>query len=1518
MLIPILTISILVNLAYGQTNSKGVEIFLNEYKDGGNTKALIIGVSKYNNLSPDRQLNYADDDARLFYTYLIKRGVNKNNIKLLTDSFATAANVNSDLFKLLAYAKENDTIYIYFSGHGDVNNLRGNGYLLLYDVSPPTSGDYTSGGVLRMDDLKKDAENLKTKGCIIVMILDACRSGVITESNDEYSKQFLNHAKEDWSRSIKLISCQPGQSSYESIKWGNGHGAFSWFLVNGLCGGAEDPQIGYVRAKNLNAYIDQNLFLETNKLQSPSLVPDCEFSFGKVTSKLRELNVKQWDISPETIMMGKGNYTPFENIDEGTKLLLSRFLESIENRKLIPNKYFNNITEFLQIVNPSELREHKNKITAYKISENGEILISGDKSGKIIVWNIKGRVIKKRIDAFADISCIDIYKDSMFAVSSIDGSTKILSNIDYSIIQSFKFSQNNINKLAFDPEGKILVAYGDDNKIELYDIKQRKLHKPIKLYKNKVELLSFSRDSNYILAGLDNNSIKSWMLSDLKAGRIFNDQNTTIKGMYFDKNMNIIYSIDTDNQLLLYDIHFNRLTKKILKINSNEPINIKPNKEKKYLFLSSFGNFNIQIIDLESFKNIDFNKPSDYKRNFEVVFDDNNSTLISMEDNGNMRFYDLIFPKSYASELWDTLIQIKELKPYYNKLRSTFAVALQAEGVEIMAKIINDYTIDICVDSVRFAIDKIDYALQLYSNERDRFYDKMNFTKYFLETYISLSKRVQKNYASEIKKMQYIATNLPDASYPHNALAILFKRINDLYYSEVSSNKAIDNSPRWVAPQYELADTYIRTHRVDSAIDIYKKIIKLTPNNDLGYFYLSSLYTDLGRFREADSIIVSGFEKSESNVKLNLAAAKLYLSRFDYPTAQSYLFKSVVADSSYSATFKLIGDYATEYFERVDHKVNHLQIANNSYSNALYLDSLSPNNYVNLAVFYLKLFEYFGNDTCVFTNNFQKGLPYYKLNSLSNSKIAPDINMLFSAIDLCYEALELDSFYLPAYKVLGDIYIYFSDKKNTSFQNTLHSNSLSSFANVQDSFIESYFRKFCAPIISSEQANAFAFYQLRKGDTISAIKNFNHSLTIDRKNINTYINLLDLYHSIGYKKQYDSTLVVMTKNVINSPIPYFEYFRYENNSLNKSKIEESIKKNDSKFRGVKLHESIQNINSITQNHTLKDWRLADHKFKYQSALTEKNLISENEKHRISDGYYIIMDCPLGENDYQNYLYANQISNFYNKFFNLTSKIGYNNQNQQWYVIGANFDLKTKKTKIYDKIEQLTRKGITNCWLLKVDKNSYHYQSFIDSILSPDYRLNCSVGEYIVIYTTSEKNDAIGKLKYLSFKHKFDNLELLSDSLNNKFYLTIKIDNLGKALNNNHIDSLIIKLSGEEKFKKIWVLNANCDQGDYSLFEPKTKNYSKEVLVSFPNSELLIPGYYLVVGTFVDLESNSAKAIQQTLQNKKIPYYIFSNFNNEGKKLYFVYTHRCSNLKLCKKRKYELNYLGIKDSWIMCY
>ena len=137
---------LVIDSVIGQSTPKGASISNTvDTSKKGNTWAVIVGISKYQNL---QGLNYADNDAFAFYDYLVnKKGLAKEHVQLLVNEKAIASDIYGALEWLNLSVKPNDRVIFYFSGHGDVETktIYQDGFLLASDA--PTAAYMTKGTI---------------------------------------------------------------------------------------------------------------------------------------------------------------------------------------------------------------------------------------------------------------------------------------------------------------------------------------------------------------------------------------------------------------------------------------------------------------------------------------------------------------------------------------------------------------------------------------------------------------------------------------------------------------------------------------------------------------------------------------------------------------------------------------------------------------------------------------------------------------------------------------------------------------------------------------------------------------------------------------------------------------------------------------------------------------------------------------------------------------------------------------------------------------------------------------------------------------------------------------------------------------------------------------------------------------------------------------------------------------------------------------------------------------------------
>ena len=93
----------------------------------------------------------------------------------------------------------------------------------------------------------------KIKGKWKVLLTDSCHSGAITPPADaatvECSLRGLDRSL------FSLTASRDREQSFESPDWGGGHGIFTYYVVKGLEGSADENRDGIVSADELGEYV---------------------------------------------------------------------------------------------------------------------------------------------------------------------------------------------------------------------------------------------------------------------------------------------------------------------------------------------------------------------------------------------------------------------------------------------------------------------------------------------------------------------------------------------------------------------------------------------------------------------------------------------------------------------------------------------------------------------------------------------------------------------------------------------------------------------------------------------------------------------------------------------------------------------------------------------------------------------------------------------------------------------------------------------------------------------------------------------------------------------------------------------------------------------------------------------------------------------------------------------------------------------------------------------------------------
>ncbi|MBF0659531.1 MULTISPECIES: caspase family protein [unclassified Psychrobacter] len=245
--------------------------------------ALVIAISKYEgkNELPETVTKDANDIALVLKTPELC-GYKESNVTLLLDYEATLSNIRSEINKLATKVQENDTVFIYFSGHGGNrgDELNPDCFLAPVDINSP------DGGILPEAELSLLLSEIKSER--LLFVIDACHSaGAVRfkslEQNQIYKPGFTEKSLEKLAKGRGNALLASSKYSEQSIIMpGDQNSLFTKHFLSALKGAAGPFNEKVVKVFNIFEYISEKVPAEAttiNHEQHPVFKCNTESNF---------------------------------------------------------------------------------------------------------------------------------------------------------------------------------------------------------------------------------------------------------------------------------------------------------------------------------------------------------------------------------------------------------------------------------------------------------------------------------------------------------------------------------------------------------------------------------------------------------------------------------------------------------------------------------------------------------------------------------------------------------------------------------------------------------------------------------------------------------------------------------------------------------------------------------------------------------------------------------------------------------------------------------------------------------------------------------------------------------------------------------------------------------------------------------------------------------------------------------------------------------------------------------------
>ncbi|MCB0034946.1 MAG: caspase family protein, partial [Anaerolineales bacterium] len=238
---------------------------------GESRKALIIANSRYND-SKLARLSAPDVDARALEEVLRDTKVGFfDTVTVLRDK--THSEVRQEIFRLFHHAKRDDTLLLYFTGHGVLDN-DGRLYLAVSDTK--TDELLISGIPANFISDTMDRSRSRRQ----LLVLDCCHSGAFARGSRNSLERSVGtkSAFEGENGRGRFIMTATDELQYawegDDLIRGDGQSRFSYHFVEGLRSGKADrEQNGYITVDDLYDYVFEQVKADSpqNKPQTPRL-----------------------------------------------------------------------------------------------------------------------------------------------------------------------------------------------------------------------------------------------------------------------------------------------------------------------------------------------------------------------------------------------------------------------------------------------------------------------------------------------------------------------------------------------------------------------------------------------------------------------------------------------------------------------------------------------------------------------------------------------------------------------------------------------------------------------------------------------------------------------------------------------------------------------------------------------------------------------------------------------------------------------------------------------------------------------------------------------------------------------------------------------------------------------------------------------------------------------------------------------------------------------------------------------
>jgi WD40 repeat protein len=204
-------------------------------------------------------------------------------------------------------------------------------------------------------------------------------------------------------------------------------------------------------------------------------------------------------------------------------------------------RLYDSMCKFVPIIEDLTNR-HLSQVSSLVFDRTGKFLFSGDKEGRLMLWDVQNRKAIKYYmtgNTINDI-CLSPTTANLFIAHS-DKQIKVIALAGGKIIKTLDGHTDVVNVLAISANNQYLISGSNDKTARIWDLKTWKPLHLLKVESWKVTAVAFTDDSKYCVTGCNDGAVYVWEVAtgELVSKTFYSDLN--IRDIGFSKNNKEIY-----------------------------------------------------------------------------------------------------------------------------------------------------------------------------------------------------------------------------------------------------------------------------------------------------------------------------------------------------------------------------------------------------------------------------------------------------------------------------------------------------------------------------------------------------------------------------------------------------------------------------------------------------------------------------------------------------------------------------------------------------------------------------------------------------------------------------------------------------------------------------------------------------------------------------------------------------------------------------------------------------------------